>query len=75
MATCAYPDCEHEAQYRCVVCGDKFCAFHIYDQGGYICKTDFNEPRFEDPHAPKNSAALLKIHKFEGWLSALFRRR
>ncbi len=47
--TCAFPGCEDEAdpQYRCLVCKAHFCAFHIYQRGGYVCKTHFNEPSFE----------------------------
>ena len=72
--TCAHPDCERPAGYRCVVCKDEYCAFHIYDKGGYICTIDFNEPQFEDPHASKNSATHLKFRKVENWLSRLLGR-
>ncbi len=43
MTVCAYPGCDREADshYRCGECGDYFCAMHIYQSGGYICKTHF----------------------------------
>jgi hypothetical protein len=56
---CAYPDCERPAKYRCVVCGQTFCECHIYERGGYVCTDHFNEPVFEDPHAPQTSAQAL----------------
>lgn len=59
MTTCAYPGCNNDAQYTCVVCRQRFCVDHIYQQGGYVCKTHFNEPTFTDPHAPQSSAQWL----------------
>lgn len=43
MTVCAFPGCDRTADkdYRCAECGDYFCAMHIYQSGGYICKTHF----------------------------------
>lgn len=51
MARCAYDGCENIAEYRCAVCGEMFCEFHIYQRGGYICKDDY-DMRGLDPFAP-----------------------
>ena len=45
LGQCAYEDCEHDAEFRCVVCRRYFCAYHIYQpKMSYICKYDFEEP-------------------------------
>lgn len=70
---CAYPGCENEAdpQYRCLVCQEHFCAFHIYQRGGYVCKTHFNEPSFE----PTEDEWLSPIQWLEKKLLRRNRRR
>ncbi len=73
MTTCAYPDCENEAEFECVVCRQRFCAFHTYQNGGYVCKTHFNEPTFVDPHAAKNRIAD-SLEALSQWLDRLVER-
>lgn len=73
---CAYPECESEAEekYRCGECGEHFCAMHIHQSGGYICKMHFEQ--FVEPgiDALKSSSSRnidLLPSALKNWLSKL----
>lgn len=80
MTKCAYPICENESEFQCIECHQYFCAFHIYDRGGYICKNDYEEIGMDvftpghrsAPSRQGNMQPPNNIPPFFKWLERLF---